>query len=83
MKKDIKTLKVKDLIIELQKFDPELDVLGSYSYTNHYCGDTYCYCTSETHVLSICGVDKFKLKVLDSKNFKKEDVGIVLSLNEI
>lgn len=46
-------MKVKDLIKELSKHDPELDIAMSAEYIQHdsQCGtnDYGCYCMSESH----------------------------------
>lgn len=42
-------MKIKELIAKLQEYDPELDVVGRYSFINHTCGEE-CYCPSEEKV---------------------------------
>lgn len=77
-------MKIKDLIDELSKFDPNLDVYGKYSYTDHsVCGASsggYCYCSPQDIIKNIYDVDLIKLNSWD-KSYKKDIKGIVLSLD--
>lgn len=60
-------MKAKDLILELSKRDPELEVEFEATSRHICCGDGPCYCQDETERYKISDIDKEVLSIKGTK----------------